>query len=74
MDFDDFDDGDQDFGRVAASVAESNPEKALNAFDHVWYIKRSRASRRMDLLGDYAGNEFFVIDGKVWHLRWRPIV
>ncbi|RXW18628.1 hypothetical protein EST38_g7226 [Candolleomyces aberdarensis] len=63
MDFDDFDDGPQDLAQVAAVIAESNAKKALNIFDRVWYIRRSRASRRMDLLGDYAGNEFFLIDG-----------
>ncbi|RXW18629.1 hypothetical protein EST38_g7225 [Candolleomyces aberdarensis] len=64
MDFDDFDDGRQDLAQVAAIIAESNAQKALNVFDHAWYIRRSRASRRMDLLGDYAGNEFFLIDGE----------
>ncbi|KAJ2928268.1 hypothetical protein H1R20_g8843, partial [Candolleomyces eurysporus] len=64
MDFDDFDDGPQDLAQVAAVILESNAKKALNLFDHAWYIRRSRASRRMDLLGDYAGNEFFLIDGE----------
>ncbi|KAJ2912887.1 hypothetical protein MD484_g7532, partial [Candolleomyces efflorescens] len=64
MDFDQFDDGPQDLAQVAEVVAESNAQKALDIFDHAWYIGRSRASRRMDLLGDYAGNEFFLIDGE----------
>lgn len=36
---------------------------ALAYFDDSWYIKASRRTRRMDLIGDYAGNEMFVIDG-----------
>ena len=65
MDFDQFDDGPQDLAQVAEVIAESNAQKALDIFDHAWYIGRSRASRRMDLLGDYAGNEFFLIDGEL---------
>jgi hypothetical protein len=65
MDFDHFDDGPRDLAQVATVIAESNAQKALNIFDHAWYIIRSRASRRMDLLGDYAGNEFFLIDGQI---------
>ena len=74
MDFDHFDDGPQDLAQVATVIAESNAKKALNVFDHVWYIRRSRASRRMDLLGDYAGNEFFLIDGEVSCSRSQPVV
>lgn len=36
---------------------------ALAYFDDSWYTKASRQARRMDLIGDYAGNEMFVIDG-----------
>ena len=60
MDFDDFDDGlANDPQNDAGDVND-----VLKYFDRTWYIPRSRAARRMDLLGDYAGNEFFVIDGK----------
>ena len=37
--------------------------KAIAAFDHVWLAPRSRSARWMDLVGDYAGMERFIIDG-----------
>jgi hypothetical protein len=37
--------------------------EALNALDGNWYTRVSRRARWMDLIGDYAGNEPFVIDG-----------
>ena len=62
MDFDDFDDGPINEAQITQNASPGVSE-ALKLFDRVWYVPRSRASRRMDLLGDYAGNEFFVIDG-----------
>lgn len=41
-----------------------SPHSALAYFDNEWYLKRSRRARRMDLIGDYAGSEMFVIDGE----------
>ncbi|KAF8878473.1 hypothetical protein CPB84DRAFT_1966141 [Gymnopilus junonius] len=38
--------------------------KAVKLVDDVWYVKATRSARWMDLLGDYAGNEPFVIDGE----------
>ncbi|EKM57510.1 uncharacterized protein PHACADRAFT_192658 [Phanerochaete carnosa HHB-10118-sp] len=40
-----------------------SPAAALAYFDEAWYLKASRRARRMDLIGDYAGNELFIIDG-----------
>ncbi|KAG7099904.1 hypothetical protein E1B28_001703 [Marasmius oreades] len=37
--------------------------KALKFFDNNWYISANTHSRRMDLIGDYGGKEFFVIEG-----------
>ncbi|KLO14115.1 P-loop containing nucleoside triphosphate hydrolase protein [Schizopora paradoxa] len=37
--------------------------KALSVVDHSWYAPFSKKSRWMDLVGDYAGQELFVIDG-----------
>ena len=34
-----------------------------------WFVNAGRSSRWMDLLGDYAGMELFVIDGQYIHLR-----
>ncbi|KAI0703425.1 hypothetical protein BC835DRAFT_1024109 [Cytidiella melzeri] len=36
---------------------------AIRYFDSAWYGALSRKARWMDLVGDYAGNEPFVIDG-----------
>ncbi|KAF8958161.1 hypothetical protein BDZ97DRAFT_66327 [Flammula alnicola] len=38
--------------------------RALDLIDNTWFVKASRSSRWMDLLGDYAGSEPFVIDGE----------
>jgi ATP-dependent RNA helicase DDX60 len=48
----------------------SSPQAALAYFDEAWYIRASRRARRMDIIGDYAGNERFVIDGRIqfWDL------
>ncbi|CAL1698804.1 unnamed protein product [Somion occarium] len=37
---------------------------ALEYFDAVWYSFTSRRGRVMDLIGDYGGNELFIIDGE----------
>ena len=37
--------------------------KALSVVDQTWYAPFSKKSRWMDLVGDYAGQELFVIDG-----------
>ncbi|EGO30017.1 hypothetical protein SERLADRAFT_413254 [Serpula lacrymans var. lacrymans S7.9] len=39
-------------------------EQALKHVDSQWYVDTSRRARWMDLLGDYAGSEPFVIDGE----------
>ena len=62
MDFDDFDDGVANDTQIIQDNSK-DVNGVLKYFDRTWYIPRSRAARRMDLLGDYAGNEFFVIDG-----------
>lgn len=38
--------------------------QAVEEIDRKWYYQASRSARWMDLLGDYAGIEPFVIDGK----------
>ncbi|KAF5334374.1 hypothetical protein D9611_013536 [Ephemerocybe angulata] len=63
MDFDDFDERPQDVAETTKN-ASGGIEGILRAFDKAWYVGRGRASRRMDLLGDYAGNELFLIDGE----------
>lgn len=36
---------------------------ALDIVDNGWYAKTTRSGRLMDLIGDYAGAEKFIIDG-----------
>lgn len=38
--------------------------QAVENIDKNWYYQASRSARWMDLLGDYAGVELFVIDGE----------
>ena len=53
---------EKDIRSTDASTPD-DPRSALAAFDALWYITASRRARRMDIIGDYAGNEMFVIDG-----------
>ncbi|KAF8812130.1 P-loop containing nucleoside triphosphate hydrolase protein [Phlegmacium glaucopus] len=36
----------------------------LDYLDQRWFINATRSARWMDLFGDYAGNELFIIDGE----------
>jgi len=65
MDLDDFETAvAEDAARdVTGDDKEISLQHAVRAFDETWYSARSRAARWMDLLGDYAGVERFVIDG-----------
>lgn len=38
-------------------------QSALQSIDDSWYRDRNRRGRQMDLIGDYAGTEPFVLDG-----------
>jgi hypothetical protein len=61
MDLDDFDE------QVAVGPSSQKTQSAKNArreLDAQWWMGVSRSSRWMDLLGDYAGTEPFVLDGK----------
>jgi hypothetical protein len=49
-----------------------NAVEALKYFDEHWYKKIvGKNTRWMDLIGDYAGNERFILDGKVVVRLWR---
>lgn len=39
--------------------------KVLDDIDDAWFVRTTRSARWMDLLGDYAGNELFLIDGEI---------
>jgi len=54
-----------DVGLLAASDSDLSVE-ALKFIDDNWYKKiAGRKARWMDLIGDYAGNERFILDGDV---------
>ncbi|KAL1741542.1 hypothetical protein HDZ31DRAFT_84764 [Schizophyllum fasciatum] len=42
----------------------SNAALALRVLDASWYIGATKKARWMDIIGDYAGEELFVIDGE----------
>jgi hypothetical protein len=42
----------------------SSFHRVIERINDEWYFRASRSARWMDLLGDYAGSEAFVIDGK----------
>ncbi|KAG1758646.1 hypothetical protein EDD22DRAFT_997577 [Suillus occidentalis] len=54
---------------IERAIEDSKPSKsctsteALNWIDSTWYAPASRNARWMDIVGDYAGAEPFVIDG-----------
>lgn len=43
-------------------------QQALKVFDNQWYALTYRSARWMDLIGDYGGNELFIIDGQFQHI------
>lgn len=50
--------------QIAESTRESyNANDALRYLDEVWYTQTNRKGRWMDLIGDYAGSELFILDG-----------
>ncbi len=64
MDLDDFDLAISQLPLDDESTASA--QSAKNAVDHIdtqWYSALSRGGRWMDLIGDYAGSEPFVVDG-----------
>ena len=65
MDLEDFDtinaqQTTEDAGSEPASLAAA---EALRRLDQAWYTNVNRRARWMDLIGDYAGTEPFIIDG-----------
>ncbi|KAH8085472.1 P-loop containing nucleoside triphosphate hydrolase protein [Cristinia sonorae] len=60
MDFDDFElDGLGELKKPTLASADA----ALDFLNERWYSLISRRGRTMDLIGDYAGSELFLIDG-----------
>jgi ATP-dependent RNA helicase DDX60 len=67
--FDDTVDSSQD-NPAAAQEEKMNAVEALKCIDDRWYKTiAGKKARWMDLIGDYAGNERFILDGNktlVW--------
>ncbi|TRM55291.1 hypothetical protein BD626DRAFT_601103, partial [Schizophyllum amplum] len=57
------DDIDEQQRPAAQTFDVSSAEDALRALDNAWYIGATKKARWMDILGDYAGEELFLIDG-----------
>ena len=47
----------------ATATELQDAQSALYHIDKCWYRERNRRGRQMDLIGDYAGTEPFVLDG-----------
>lgn len=62
MDLDGFEQAADRTVHVSLSGTPTGAE-VLEFIDAHWYIRTSRSGRWMDLMGDYAGSEMFVIDG-----------
>lgn len=63
MDLENFDDIDGLDQRISVGDAALSPQKALEEVDRWWFTPATRRARWMDLLGDYAGTELFVVSG-----------
>lgn len=64
MDFEEFEvDIERAIEQSSTRSPSCNITGALNWVDSTWYAPASRNARWMDLIGDYAGAEPFVIDG-----------
>ena len=68
--FDDTVDSSQENPASLAHKKKMNAVGALECIDNRWYkIIAGKKARWMDLIGDYAGNERFILDGNktlVW--------
>ncbi|OSD04333.1 P-loop containing nucleoside triphosphate hydrolase protein [Trametes coccinea BRFM310] len=65
MDLDEFDAPVEQLAReVEPSLGAQSPTDAVAYVDTEWYTLVTRRGRWMDLIGDYAGSEPFVVDGE----------
>jgi hypothetical protein len=55
--------GDPSVAYDTAAIEFQDAQSALRYIDDHWYRERNRRGRQMDLIGDYAGSEPFVLDG-----------
>jgi hypothetical protein len=61
MDLEEFNNVDAFTPSLTATIVSA--KQALEYIDAKWYTGVNRRGRRMDLIGDYAGSELFVLDG-----------
>jgi len=61
MDLEGFDDA---IATPRKEFKSSSFRQVIERIDDEWYFRASRSARWMDLLGDYAGSEPFILDGK----------
>ncbi|KAJ6541715.1 hypothetical protein B0H19DRAFT_1239495 [Mycena capillaripes] len=65
MDLENFDDADGRDHRFSVKNHNTiSADKALDEVDQGWFTRATRRARWMDLLGDYAGAELFIISGE----------
>ncbi|KAH9899786.1 P-loop containing nucleoside triphosphate hydrolase protein [Cubamyces lactineus] len=65
MDLDDFDAAIEQLPpETQPSLSAQSPKDAVAYVDAQWYTLVNRRGRWMDLIGDYAGSEPFVVDGE----------
>jgi hypothetical protein len=63
MDLEKFDDIDGLEHSLSTETHSFTSEQALDEIDQQWFTLATRRARWMDLLGDYAGAELFLISG-----------
>ena len=54
---------DDPSGGEGTTATGFDVQSALRYIDDRWYRERNRRGRQIDLIGDYAGTEPFVLDG-----------
>jgi hypothetical protein len=66
MDLEGFYDVEYENDSTTSTVSFTTAAEALKWLDQNWYTTRvARGGRWMDLIGDYAGSESFIIDGTI---------
>ena len=50
-------------GLGSVSLSSDETSDAIQYIDAAWYGTLSRRARWMDLVGDFGGNELFVLEG-----------
>ncbi|KAF7337798.1 hypothetical protein MSAN_02253900 [Mycena sanguinolenta] len=64
MDLENFDDIDELDAPLSSENISVSAQQALEELDQRWFTSATRRARWMDLLGDYAGAELFLISGE----------